>query len=98
MSGVHIPAPGQTGTIFYKYKEHYFLILLNVNNVLESFLRYIVHNDVHNPMISSFDAFDKILSTYEPNLLVVSGLQMMDNYPFPNGNNSHIFSYTIPAS
>lgn len=47
--------------------------------------RYIVHNDVHNPMISSFDAFDKILSTYEPNLLVVSGLQMMDNYPFPNG-------------
>ncbi|XP_076244041.1 ADP-dependent glucokinase [Calliopsis andreniformis] len=47
--------------------------------------RYIVHNDANNPMISSLDAFDKLLSTYEPNLFVVSGLQMMDNYPFPNG-------------
>ncbi|XP_076632789.1 ADP-dependent glucokinase [Colletes latitarsis] len=47
--------------------------------------RFIVHNDAHNPMIGSFNAFDKFLSTYEPNLLVVSGLQMMDNYPFPDG-------------
>ncbi|EZA53561.1 hypothetical protein DMN91_005991 [Ooceraea biroi] len=44
--------------------------------------RYIVHNDVNNPMISSFNAFDKVLETYDPDLLVVSGLQMMDNYPF----------------
>lgn len=33
-------------------------------------------------MISSFNAFDKVLGTYDPDLLVVSGLQMMDNYPF----------------
>ncbi|XP_017754284.1 PREDICTED: ADP-dependent glucokinase isoform X2 [Eufriesea mexicana] len=50
--------------------------------------RYIIHNDVNNPKISSLDAFDKLLSTYQPNLLVISGLQMMDNYPFPNVANS----------
>ncbi|XP_071873206.1 ADP-dependent glucokinase [Bombus fervidus] len=48
--------------------------------------RYIVHNDANNPRISSLDAFDKLLLTYKPNLLVISGLQMMDNYPFPNGD------------
>lgn len=37
-------------------------------------------------MISSFHAFDKVLETYDPDLLVVSGLQMMDNYPFQKGN------------
>lgn len=47
--------------------------------------RYIIHNDVNNPMISSFDVFDKVLATYDPDLLVVSGLQMMDNYPFREG-------------
>lgn len=46
--------------------------------------RYIVHNDINNPMISSFNVFDKVLGTYDPDLLVVSGLQMMDNYPFQN--------------
>ncbi|XP_003707744.1 ADP-dependent glucokinase isoform X2 [Megachile rotundata] len=47
--------------------------------------RYIVHNDANNPMISSFEAFDKLLSTYDPHLLVISGLQMMDNYPLLDG-------------
>jgi len=43
-------------------------------------------------MISSFNAFDKVLGTYDPDLLVVSGLQMMDNYPFREGNfSSSIF-------
>lgn len=37
-------------------------------------------------MISSFNAFDKVLGTYDPDLLVISGLQMMDNYPFQEGN------------
>lgn len=43
-------------------------------------------------MISSFNAFDKVLGTYDPDLLVVSGLQMMDNYPFREGTfSSNIF-------
>jgi len=37
-------------------------------------------------MISSLHAFDKVLETYDPDLLVISGLQMMDNYPFREGN------------
>lgn len=40
---------------------------------------------MNNPMISSFNAFDKVLGTYDPDLLVISGLQMMDNYPFQDG-------------
>ena len=47
--------------------------------------RYIVHNDANNPMINSLEAFDMLLAKHEPNLLVISGLQMMDNYPFPQG-------------
>ncbi|XP_076757743.1 ADP-dependent glucokinase [Xylocopa sonorina] len=52
--------------------------------------RYIIHNDAINPRISSLDAFDKLLSTYEPNLLVIGGLQMMDNYPFPDGDRQRL--------
>ncbi|XP_078046764.1 ADP-dependent glucokinase [Augochlora pura] len=52
--------------------------------------RYIVHNDINNPMISSIDAFDEVLSKSEPNLLVVSGLQMMDSYPYPDGEQQRL--------
>ncbi|XP_046430077.1 ADP-dependent glucokinase isoform X2 [Neodiprion fabricii] len=47
--------------------------------------RYIVHNDINNPTISSLEEFDKLLPEFAPDLFVVSGLQMMDNYPFPEG-------------
>ena len=51
--------------------------------------RFIIHNDQQNPTVSSLEDLDHILkgSEYPPNLLVVSGLQMMDNYPFAPGNN-----------
>lgn len=52
--------------------------------------RYIIHNDENNPVISSFNAFDRILSTTNLDLLVVSGLQMMDNYPFEEGEREQI--------
>ncbi|KAK2582053.1 hypothetical protein KPH14_002758 [Odynerus spinipes] len=52
--------------------------------------RYIIHNDENNPVISSFNAFDKTLSTANLDLLVVSGLQMMDNYPFEEGEREKI--------
>lgn len=44
-------------------------------------------------MISSFNEFDKVLRTYDPDLLVVSGLQMMDNYPFREGDLSIIRNF-----
>lgn len=47
--------------------------------------RFIVHNDDNNPLVSSLEEFDKLLKQFNPNLLVVSGLQMMDNYPYSEG-------------
>eukprot|EP00094_Tigriopus_californicus_P001080 TCALIF_01045-PA protein Name:"Similar to Adpgk ADP-dependent glucokinase (Mus musculus)" AED:0.27 eAED:0.27 QI:205/0.53/0.35/0.64/0.92/0.85/14/0/1299 len=47
--------------------------------------RFIVHSDVNNPMVSSLEDFERSLQGYKPNLLLVSGLQMMDNYPFKAG-------------
>lgn len=44
--------------------------------------RYIMHNDENNPLLSSLEKFDEFLPDFSPNLLVISGLQMMDNYPF----------------
>ncbi|EAA10744.3 AGAP006394-PA [Anopheles gambiae str. PEST] len=47
--------------------------------------RYILHNDHHNPYLSSLEEFDSALAGFEPHLFVVSGLQMMDNYLYPVG-------------
>ncbi|XP_046383849.1 ADP-dependent glucokinase [Ischnura elegans] len=47
--------------------------------------RFIVHNDDNNPLASSLESFGSVLENFSPNLLVVSGLQMMDNYPFKPG-------------
>lgn len=44
--------------------------------------RYIMHNDENNPLLSSLEKFGEYLPVFNPNLLVISGLQMMDNYPF----------------
>lgn len=44
-----------------------------------------MHNDDNNPLVSSLEEFDKLLMDFNPNLLVVSGLQMMDNYPYAEG-------------
>lgn len=44
--------------------------------------RYIMHNDENNPLLSSLEKFGESLPEFDPNLLVISGLQMMDNYPF----------------
>ncbi|XP_066588073.1 ADP-dependent glucokinase [Prorops nasuta] len=54
--------------------------------------RYIIHNDANNPKIKSLNPFDKVLSTYDPDLLVISGLQMMDNYPLPKGERQNILN------
>lgn len=43
--------------------------------------RFIVHNDHQNPLLTSFDSFVKKLEGFNPDLLVVGGLQMMDNFP-----------------
>ena len=47
--------------------------------------RFIVHSDRNNPTLSSVESFQEPLTKFKPNLLVVGGLQMMDNYPFAEG-------------
>ncbi|TSO25173.1 ADP-dependent glucokinase [Bagarius yarrelli] len=47
--------------------------------------RYIVHSDDHNPYLDSMEEFEKKLQSFKPDLLVVGGLQMMDNFPFKQG-------------
>lgn len=42
--------------------------------------RYILHNDKNNPMLKSLELLN--MDEFKPNLFVVSGLQMMDNFPF----------------
>lgn len=47
--------------------------------------RYILHNDDNNPLVSSLEALEEQIRNFDADLLVVSGLQMMDNYPFLKG-------------
>lgn len=45
--------------------------------------RFIVHSDSHNPYLRGIDEnFTKNFIKMQPNLLVISGLQMMDNIPY----------------
>ena len=43
--------------------------------------RFIVHNDHQNPLLASLDTFYDKTIDFKPDLLIVSGLQMMDNFP-----------------
>ena len=53
--------------------------------------RFIVHSDQHNPDIRGLDeSFGAAFDEMDPNLLVISGLQMMDNFPYQNGKQSEL--------
>eukprot|EP00090_Calanus_glacialis_P003679 TRINITY_DN12703_c0_g1_i1.p1 TRINITY_DN12703_c0_g1~~TRINITY_DN12703_c0_g1_i1.p1 ORF type:complete len:472 (-),score=200.45 TRINITY_DN12703_c0_g1_i1:713-2128(-) len=47
--------------------------------------RFIIHHDLNNPLVSSLEQFKMALPAFNPQLLVVGGLQMMDNFPFKEG-------------
>ncbi|XP_061735559.1 ADP-dependent glucokinase isoform X2 [Nerophis ophidion] len=53
---------------------------------------YIVHSDDHNPYLASMEEFAKKLQDFDPDLLVVGGLQMMDNFPFQSGERGALLS------
>lgn len=44
--------------------------------------RYIAHHDVHNPHVKSLESLSPHIDN--PDLFVVSGLQLMDNFNYPN--------------
>ncbi|XP_017274114.1 ADP-dependent glucokinase [Kryptolebias marmoratus] len=54
--------------------------------------RYIIHSDDHNPYLDSMEDFSKKLKGFRPDLLVVGGLQMMDNFPFQSGEREAVLS------
>ncbi|KAM3625053.1 uncharacterized protein V6R79_006305 [Siganus canaliculatus] len=54
--------------------------------------RYIVHSDDYNPYLASMEDFAHKLEGYNPDLLVVGGLQMMDNFPFLPGERGALLS------
>ena len=43
--------------------------------------RFIVHSDYSNMMLETLDDFIRSLSSFHPSLVVISGLQMLDNFP-----------------
>ncbi|EDV51726.1 ADP-dependent glucokinase [Drosophila erecta] len=47
--------------------------------------RYILHNDRNNPHLRAVEQLTDALKMYQPQLLVVSGLQMMDMFTFNPG-------------
>uniref|UniRef100_A0A1B0FJP7 ADP-dependent glucokinase n=1 Tax=Glossina morsitans morsitans TaxID=37546 RepID=A0A1B0FJP7_GLOMM len=47
--------------------------------------RYILHNDQTNPYLRSLENLEKAVKDYQPHLIVISGLQMMDSYKFEKG-------------
>jgi len=44
--------------------------------------RYIIHSDKYNPTIQSLEPLVRTYEKFNPTLLVVGGLQMLDNFPF----------------
>ncbi|XP_071396253.1 ADP-dependent glucokinase [Centroberyx affinis] len=54
--------------------------------------RYIVHSDDHNPYLASMEDFAEKLGDFNPDLLVVGGLQMMDSFPFQSGERQALLS------
>ncbi|KAI8480211.1 hypothetical protein Bbelb_420660 [Branchiostoma belcheri] len=47
--------------------------------------RFIVHSDRNNPSLNSLESFSQMLKDFNPSLVVVGGIQMMDNFPFSAG-------------
>ena len=47
--------------------------------------RFIIHSDQNNPRMLALDGFMKFVLQEAPRLIVISGLQMLDNFPFEAG-------------
>ncbi|XP_041468099.1 ADP-dependent glucokinase-like [Lytechinus variegatus] len=47
--------------------------------------RFIIHSDIHNPYLSGLEEFQEELKYFKPQVVVLGGLQMMDNFPFSEG-------------
>ena len=47
--------------------------------------RFIIHSDQNNPRLRTLESFRERVKLFKPRLVVVGGLQMLDGYPFAQG-------------
>ena len=44
-----------------------------------------MHSDKSNPYLETLEDLEREMDSFDPSVLVVGGLQMMDNFPFAEG-------------
>lgn len=54
-----------------------------------------MHSDESNPYIETLEGFEAEIKKFKPAALVVGGLQMLDNFPFEEGNNNYLSTIYI---
>ena len=47
--------------------------------------RFVIHSDQNNPKLKYLEPFKEALASFEPHLVIASALQMLDNFPFEDG-------------
>ena len=57
-------------------------LFTDLMSVLSCICRLILHSDEVNPYLSGLEEFGEELHHFKPMLIVVGGLQMMDNFPY----------------
>ncbi len=67
--------------------EYHLLMEYNIGDVWGEWTspranRFIIHSDYSNMMLTSLDSFVATLHQFKPSLVIISGLQMLDNYCF----------------
>ena len=65
---------------------HNYLISMLISWIGSSpIFRFIMHSDRSNPFLETLEDLEKEIDAFDPSVLVVGGLQMMDNFPFKEG-------------
>jgi ADP-dependent glucokinase len=47
--------------------------------------RMVLHSDVNNPYLKSLDDLKAVTKAYDPDVVIIGGLHMLDNFPFKAG-------------
>lgn len=76
-------------------KSRYLKVTVLSHTCIYVVYRYIIHSDDHNPYLASMEEFAEKLQDFEPDLLVVGGLQMMDNFPFQSGKRKLVTTFHL---
>ena len=56
--------------------------------------RFILHSDRSNPYLETLEDLEREMDVFDPSVLVVGGLQMMDNFHFEDGK-QRFSSFTV---